>query len=143
MEIREACPDDVPRILDLIRQLGETDQPGQNASPGHVLSTLAHPAVLILVAETGGVVVGLLSCTVRPNLYHGSDAAHVDELVVDRDHRGRGIGSLLLQEFLRRMQAQRCAEVSVGVLQDNLGAQSLYRKLGFIEEVLLLERHFH
>jgi ribosomal protein S18 acetylase RimI-like enzyme len=141
MIIRDAGTNDIPAILDLIRQLGETDDPGPDASAEHIASALAHPALQILVAEDGGRVAGFLACTVRPNLYHGADAGHVDELVVDRDCRGRGIGTMLLTEFLERMRRRGCAEVSVGVLLGNDRAQRLYRAMGFTEEVLLLERH--
>lgn len=142
MIIRDATRQDVPAILDLIRQLGETDSPGPDASAEHVAGSLAHPALQVLVAEDGPRgVVGFLACTVRPNLYHGADAGLVDELVVDRDARGRGVGTMLLREFLERMERRGCAEVSVGVLFGNEGAQRLYRAMGFTEEVLLLERH--
>lgn len=141
MEIREARPGDIPAILDLIGQLGETDSPGPAATAEHIQSALGHPALLILLAESAGRPAGMLAATVRPNLYHGADAGYVDELVVDRAQRGRGIGRALLEEFLRRMRRRGCAEVGIGVLFGNVRAQRLYRELGFTEEVLLLERH--
>jgi ribosomal protein S18 acetylase RimI-like enzyme len=73
---------------------------------------------------------------------HGAEAGHVDELVVDRRARGRGLGSSLMAEFLRRMRTRGCAEVSVGVLRQNQRAQRLHRAMGFTEEMLLLEQRF-
>ena len=142
MTIREAVPEDGPALLELIRQLGETDHPGPAASMRFLQSALGHPALGVLVVEEGGRTEGFLSYTVRPNLYHGAEAGHIDELVVDTRARGRGLGTALLAEFLDRMQRRGCAEVSVGVLPGNEGAQRLYRAMGFTEEVLLLERHF-
>jgi ribosomal protein S18 acetylase RimI-like enzyme len=142
MTIRDAVREDIPAILDLIRQLGETDHPGSTATAEAIGAALNHPALGVLIAEDGGEPRGFLSYTVRPNLYHGADAGHVDELVVDRQTRGRGLGTALLTEFLHRMRLRGCAEVSVGVLRQNRRAQRLYRSLGFTEEVLLLERHF-
>jgi glucosamine-phosphate N-acetyltransferase len=142
MTIRDAAPGDTPAILDLIRQLGETDHPGPAATTESILTALGHPALGVLVVDDGGKAAGFLSYTVRPNLYHGADAGHVDELVVDRHARGRGLGTVLLTEFLHRMRARGCAEASIGVLVGNEGAQRLYRAMGFTEEVLLLEQHF-
>lgn len=142
MNVRNARPEDLPAILRLIEELGETDSPGPAATVEHARSALEHPALLILVAEEGGAVIGFLSATVRPNLYHGADAGHVDELVVERSIRARGVGTALLQEFLERMRARGAAEVSIGVLPENEGAARLYRRLGFTEEVRLLEQHF-
>ena len=142
MTIREAVPGDIPAVLDLIHQLGETDRPGPAATIGSLQAALGHPAIGVLIAEDGGRVEGFLSYTARPNLYHGADAGHIDELVVDRRARGRGLGTALLTAFLDQMQRRGCAEVSVGVLADNYGAQRLYRAMGFTEEVVLLERHF-
>jgi ribosomal protein S18 acetylase RimI-like enzyme len=142
MTIRDAVPEDAPAILDLIRQLGETDSPGPAATTDTIEAALRHPALGMLVAEERNGPIGFLSYTVRPNLYHGAEAGHVDELVVDRSARGRGLGTALLTEFLHRMRTRGCAEVSVGVLLRNKGAQRLYRAVGFTEEVLLLEQHF-
>lgn len=140
--IRETTPRDAPAIPGLIAQLAEAEGHTTPLTPEYVIQALGNPALLFLSAEAGGKLAGLLCATIRPNLYHAADAGLVDELVVDRAWRGRGIGRALLDEFLARMAARGCAEVGIGVLFSNTGAQKLYRAAGFREEVLLLERHF-
>jgi ribosomal protein S18 acetylase RimI-like enzyme len=138
MTIRDAVPGDAPALRDLIRQLGETDHPGPAATTESILAALGHPALGVLVVEDRGRPAGFLSYTVRPNLYHGAEAGHVDEFVVDRDARGPGLGTLLLTAFLRRMRARGCAEVSVGVLMGNEGGQRLYRAMRFTSDPVSL-----
>ena len=61
-----------------------------------------------------------------------SDVSHVGELgiLVHQDFRGRGIGTALLQEALRRCRG-RLELVRLSVVANNEGAKKLYRSLGF------------
>jgi ribosomal protein S18 acetylase RimI-like enzyme len=85
-------------------------------------------------------VIGLLSYSVRPDLYHAGDCCLIEELVVRDGRRGQGAGSALIEELLIRVKD--CAEVGLGVMADNESAIRFYRKHGFGDEALLLERHF-
>jgi ribosomal protein S18 acetylase RimI-like enzyme len=62
-------------------------------------------------------------------------------LVVRGPARNQGIGSALMSEFLKRMAALGCAEVSVATLIENVGAQRFYRSHGLTDDAVLLEKH--
>lgn len=47
------------------------------------------------------------------------------------DHKGRGYGTLLMEEVLRRLGAEGCASVFVFVLRENAGARRFYERMGF------------
>lgn len=140
-EIRNATQQDIPAILTLIRELAEA---GGETSPIHeayVEEYLASHDSNLLLADDGGGVVGLLSYSVRPDLYHAGRCCMIEELVVTGDKRGRGIGGALLQAVLEEGQLGGWVEVSVGVMQDNQRAQVFYKRHGLVYEALLLERH--
>jgi PhnO protein len=141
-DIREAVASDGRAI---VRLLGEMASEGEASSPiteAHVVQYLASPTSRLLVAELEGNVVGMLSCSIRPDLFHAGSVGHIEELVVHRKARGQGIGGALLAEGLSRLRAAGCAEVSLTVMPDNVSAIRLYRRYGLTEETLGLEAHF-
>jgi ribosomal protein S18 acetylase RimI-like enzyme len=139
--IREAGAQDAPAIVQLIGELAG----GDDRSPvteAYVETYLASIRSRILLAELEGCVVGLLSYSVRPDLYHAADACLIEELVVHQGVRRQGVGGALLTEVLARLAALGCAEVSVAALPDNTKAIRLYRAHGLTEEAVFLEKHF-
>ena len=140
--IRQANPSDAPAVVTLIRELAASMGEQTPLFPAYVEGYLADPGCFILLAEEQDRAVGLLSYTLRPNLYHAGTSALIDELVVVDGQRGRGIGEALVARLLDELVNLRCAEVSVSTMLDNHGAQRFYRRLGFEDEALFLERHF-
>ncbi len=139
--IRAAQLTDAPAIACLFRQwTAQFDEPSDSAGD-YMLEYLASPCTRGLVADQTGRVVGLLSYTVRPSLYHASPVCLIEELVVDEGARDRGIGRLLMEALLRQARLEGYAEVSVAVMPDNLPALRLYRSAGLGGEALYLEMH--
>lgn len=98
MKIREAILSDVTALADLATQLGYPCTPGQMAVRMEMLSGRSGNGVL--VAENEGRVVGWLH--VSGMYFLESPAfAEVLGLVVDKDHRGQGIGKQLLDAAVR------------------------------------------
>lgn len=83
-----------------------------------------------LVAEVDGRPVGLVE--VRRALPH-PEVGHVGELgiAIHRDHRGKGVGTRLLEEALRRSRG-RFVVINLRVFSHNARAKALYRKMGFV-----------
>ena len=139
--VRPATSTDAPAIVELIGELarnyGETSPITQEFAREY----LAFPGNSILLAEEEGRVAGLLSYSLRPNLYHAANSALIEELVVRASARGRGVGSALMSELLRRLPSQGCAEVSVTTMPDNDGAIRFYRSHGLVDEAVFLEKH--
>jgi ribosomal-protein-alanine N-acetyltransferase len=81
-----------------------------------------------LVAEIGGRVVGYVIGAVK-----WLRMGHVLAIAVDPPFQGRGIGSRLMEEVMRRFRNQGVRTVRLEVRKSNLMAQHFYRKLGFIE----------
>ncbi len=55
-------------------------------------------------------------------------------MLVDRDWRGRGVGSALVQEAISRARGQGLHKLCLEVFMHNTAAIALYRKFGFVEE---------
>jgi ribosomal protein S18 acetylase RimI-like enzyme len=136
--VAEANAEDADVIVRLIRQLG-SDSP---ITADYVLSYLGGINNKVLLAERNGQVEGLLSYSVRPDLYHAGNSVLIEELVVDENSRGQGIGSALVTALMERLGKLGCKEVCLAVMPDNERAIRFYRSHGLVEEALFLEKHF-
>lgn len=141
--IREAQTNDAPAILRLICELAETADETSPITEAYVGEYLSSPGSTILLVETQNEVIGLLSYSLRPDLYHAGHSCLIEELIVQRASRGQGVGSMLLTELLSRLEKTNCAEVSVAAMPDNTEAIRFYRRHGLKEEAVFLERHFN
>lgn len=95
--IRLSTESDVQGAYKLMGELGYPDLSrvrfGENFQ-----SVLEHPAMTLIVAEgDDGEVIGLASISRRPQLRLIADLITIDELVVTRSARGRGVGQALLE----------------------------------------------
>jgi ribosomal protein S18 acetylase RimI-like enzyme len=141
IRVEEAGPGDEAAIAAMIQELAAASGDTSPITEDYVRGYLATPGSHVLLARFAGQVAGLLSYSVRPNLYHAGPAASIEELVVAEPQRGRGLGSALLQHLLAHLEASGCIEVSVTTLTDNEGAQRLYRAHGLVDEAVFLEKH--
>jgi ribosomal protein S18 acetylase RimI-like enzyme len=142
MLIREATCDDADKIVRLIQELATNVDEPSLITTCYVCHSIKTPGFGVLLAEESGQVVGLLSYSIRPSLFHSANSGLIEDLVVDKAFRGKSIGSALLEEFMSQMEAMGCAEVSVTTMPDNTGAQRFYRTHGLVDEAVYLEKHF-
>jgi ribosomal protein S18 acetylase RimI-like enzyme len=139
--VRSATPADAASVAELIDQLARGGAWESPITPAYAAQYLAHPGHGVLLAEEDGKTLGLISYSIRPNLYHAVDSCLIEELIVRQGARGQGIGRVLVEELERLAAARRCAEISVTTLLKNEAAIAFYRRLGFTDEALYLEKH--
>jgi len=84
-------------------------------------------------------IVGFVNFSIRKTILHQSPSALIDELIVSKKFRGKGIGESLVKKVVRHCQDLGYCELEVSTLISNNGAREFYRKCGFEEEALLLE----
>lgn len=141
LQIREAGPGDETAITALVRELAAGEGETSPLTEGYARGYLAVPGCHVLLADRGGRIAGLLSYSVRPNLYHAGPTALIEELVVGAEERGSGVGGALLEHLLAHLAATDCTEVAVSTMPDNEGAQRFYHAHGLVDEAVLLEKH--
>lgn len=139
--IRDATLGDSRAIVGLVKELARSMGEDSPLIEPYVRTYLESTSNSILLAEAEAGILGLLSYSLRPNLYHSGNICLIEELIVGEKARGQGIGSGLLDELLNRMAKLDCAEISVSTLPGNHSAIEFYRKHGFKEEGVLLEIH--
>ncbi len=126
--IREARLTDSFAVARLLGQLGyDAGAADIGARLARVLARADHRFV---VADTGGTVVGWLHASISEHI--DADACVLIEgLVVDRDHRGRGIGRLLLEQAEQWASENGCGLVRLRSTDARAAAHRFYEHLGY------------
>lgn len=80
------------------------------------------------VADIGGIVAGYVVCVLTED-YEG----RIFSLAVGKNFRRCGIGLKLMEKAFKEFRNNKIASVRLEVRSSNIAAQSLYRKLGFVD----------
>ena len=137
MRLLPAGPDQLEALLAMMREL-QVDDPWEEPFDEEILRPnlerlLGDPTIgLAFVAFEGDEAAGYLVVCFEYSLEYRGKGAWVDELFVKAAHRGRGIGTQLLD---LAEDASRRAGAKVLHLEVNRGnpARELYRRRGFSE----------
>jgi ribosomal-protein-alanine N-acetyltransferase len=123
VRIRAAVAADLAAIADI--ESRSFSNPWQ---PDTFLSLLKQERAAVLVAEDSGA--GVVGYTV---LWWVFDQAELANLAVRKDHRGRGIGSLLLDQAITHAETQEVQSLFLEVRMSNESAYRLYSNRGFTQ----------
>ncbi len=132
--IRPARPDDCEAIHGLIRELAEFEKllHQVEATPESLNEALfgERPTAEALVAEVDGTVVAYAIFFHNFSTFAGRAGLYLEDLYVQPDHRGTGIGKALIAEYLRIAKERNCPRAEWMVLDWNQRAIDLYEGLG-------------
>jgi len=138
MEIRPIETGDGPEVSRFFARIPESDRTflKEDLADPRVLEHWAQPGASRMIAIDEGEVVG--SVAVVP--LHGW-SSHVGEvrLVVDPDHRGRGIGRALARRAVLAAVDMGLSKLVVEVISDQEALIAMFRGLGFEPEALLTD----
>jgi len=132
MKIRACRPADWPGVLTLLRQLWPDRQLNAMAMRAAFRRGLRSRDRVYLCAAVGIRVVGFGSFSMSQNLWQsGFSGGHVDELVVDEQHRGGGIGGQLLERLVATARRRGCQVVELESAGHRVRAHGFYERHGF------------
>lgn len=151
MEIRQACKEDIPRILTLLEQIGRLHYEGRpdlfrlgkKFGCEDVEKLLRDPETPVLVALTEGQVKGYVMCVYKQYKEHGTlrdrKVLYIDDFCVDGDCRGTGIGKALYERVRQLARETDCANVELNVWAFNESAVRFYEKCGMKPQRIIME----
>jgi GNAT superfamily N-acetyltransferase len=134
--IRRARDDDAISIESMICQWARIDKQHQRVES--IREALQKDGQEVIVAELAGKIIGVLHFILYPDVMLGDWNSHVIFLLVDKDHRRKGIGSELLEKATERAKEQGAAEMHVDTIYPD--AERFYRERGFKDDGVMLER---
>ena len=136
--IRAAQPDDVPHIVELIKELAtyEREPEAARATTDDLHSALfcEHPALFGLIAEhetaEGLEIAGFALWFLNFSTWVGKHGIYLEDLYVRPQYRGSGYGKALLAELASIAAERGYGRVEWAVLDWNESAHRFYRSLG-------------
>ncbi len=138
VQIRKAVREDLGELLHVLPQL--TSRPNSVGASTPVYSEaltifdemLSHGNIVILIAvdRQDDSIVGSLTTVVVPNLTHGGRPwALIENVVIVNEHRGKGIGSFMVNHAFDVLKERGCYKVQI--VGGNRGNQiRFYKRLG-------------
>lgn len=105
-------------------------------------SQLNEPAVIVLVAERGGEVIGYTYAGLEGNDYMSlrGPAGVLHDIVVDPAQRGQGVGRMLLDATIAALKARGAPRVVLSTAEKNDEAQRLFDRAGFRRTMIEMTR---
>ncbi|MFP9114020.1 GNAT family N-acetyltransferase [Flavobacterium sp. RHBU_3] len=133
MTIRRGQKEDMPAVLELIRELAIFEK-----EPDAVVITVAdlerdgfgpQPLFETYVAEQNGEIIGMALFYYRYSTWKGK-TIHLEDLIVKESHRGTGAGSALYAAVMEYAKSLGLRRVEWAVLDWNTPAINFYEKSG-------------
>lgn len=135
MRVRDARPEDLDRLIELYSLLEGPYAEGKVLTTSRVedlfTRILLDPNQQTLVAVDYGEIVGTLVVAILPNLAHsGKPYAIVENVVVDEEYRGEGVGTALMQEGIERAREAGAYKLALCSNLEREESHSFYRSIG-------------
>ncbi len=96
----------------------------------------------IFIAEIDGKVAGFTLIIIKDEIpiFKIEKIGHISDLFVKKEHRGKGLGSKLIDESIKWFKKNKLKHVSVLLYADNEHAHLVYKKKGFFDYKIEMRR---
>lgn len=136
MLVLDAARDaDLPQLTELVCLLlaQEADfEPERDRQRRALAEILSNAAIgRIYVVREGDTVIAMASLLYTVSTAEGGKAAWLEDVVVRSEHRGRGIGRMLLEYLSAQARADGVLRITLLTDPGNSRAHALYQELGF------------
>ncbi|MCG8068257.1 MAG: GNAT family N-acetyltransferase [Candidatus Thiodiazotropha taylori] len=136
---------DIDKMVDLLRQLFSIEA-DFNVDPdkqrrGLELLQESEAAEIFVVRSARQEVVAMATLQLVVSTAEGGLVAWMEDVVVDADHRGQGVGEFLLSHINRWVESRGIKRVQLVADRDNRSAIEFYKKQGWQEINLNVLRH--
>ena len=120
---------DVARLMIGFRDWQGKSEPADDVIAATVRRLLADPNTEYLLG--GDPLTGVCQLRYRLSVWTGTDDCCLEDLFVDADARGSGLGRELVEAALQRARERGCARIVLDANETNAAALALYRSVGF------------
>jgi ribosomal protein S18 acetylase RimI-like enzyme len=130
--IRLATPKDaadVARLMIGFRNWWQRDEPDDASFEAGVKRLLSDPNTDFLLG--GDPAAGVCQLRYRFAVWTGTEDCSLEDIFVEPEARGSGLGRALAEAALARARERGCARVELDVNEANAAALALYESLGF------------
>lgn len=131
---RGAVSADTELVLEFIRKLAEYEKLLHEvvATADDIRGSLFgnDPKAFCVIAEYEGKPVGFSLCFYNYSTFQGKHGIYIEDIYVEPEMRGKGIGKGFFKEIAKKAQAENCGRVQWWVLDWNEPSIEFYKSLG-------------
>jgi ribosomal protein S18 acetylase RimI-like enzyme len=131
MKIDTVSKEDLPSLADLYQQL-LPNTPSLDKMEKVVESNSSNSNHIVLVAKEDGKIIGSLFGSCCEMLFGDCKSFMVvEDVIVDNEYRGKGVGSQLMTEIENRAKNNNCSYIMLITDSDRIDSQKFYNSLGY------------
>jgi len=137
--IRKACRDDVPHIVQLLANdpLGKQREICEDPLPQKYYTAFSEISSdqnnYLIVIEDEKRIIGTSQLTIITYLtYQGGKRGQIEGVRIDESYRGQGIGNLMIEWSISKSRDLNCHLVQLTMDKKRLETIEFYKKLGFV-----------
>ena len=132
--VRLAKLEDQDRCSELLDVLSKaTSDPHEVFDSKTFRNLISNERGSLVVAEENGTVLGMASISFNLALRYNGEYCQLEELVVDKEARGKNVGGLLIEEKIKLAKKRGCKEYGLYILEATKHNQGFYEKYGFVK----------
>lgn len=137
LQVRPAIEEDVPLLLELIRELAEYEKLSHEVVANeetlrHNLFGDGHRGAEAVIAASGGETAAFALFFHNFSTFLGRPGIYLEDLYVRPEHRSAGVGRRLLAHLARLAKERGCGRLEWWALDWNEPAIGFYRRLGAV-----------
>jgi GNAT superfamily N-acetyltransferase len=93
-----------------------------------------------MVAYDGETIIGFVTLAIKNSLWQEGNLGWIDELVVDKNHQGKGIGTRLVRAITKVAVNKHCKRIELDSAFHRKQAHRFYEKNGFERRAFLFSK---
>ena len=134
--LRDAAPGDEGTVAHFVRRLADYEQllhQAKATDEDFRLALFGTPARLsALIVEKAGTPIGFAVWFYDFSTFMGKPGLYLEDIFVEPEHRGGGIGKAIFRVLAKRALAEGCTRMNWSVLDWNAPSIAFYRALGAV-----------
>ncbi len=139
--VEQATLEDLPQLTDLLVELfsHESDfKPDRIKQMRGIRLVLENPARgRIFVLRSHGRIIGMINLLFTISTAEGGFVMLLEDLVIHKDHRGHGYGTILLEHAIEYAKAKDFQRITLLSDLDEVESQKLFRHHGFVDSHMI------
>ncbi|MDR0734585.1 MAG: GNAT family N-acetyltransferase [Elusimicrobiota bacterium] len=139
-QIRLCANDDYLPVFELLKQLWPDMELDYETLQVVYEKALKSDKQKLIVGLTAKKIIGFCSLTIRNNLWLAGNLGHIDELIVDKNFRGYGIGGKLMDEIIKIAKENNCKRIELDSAFHRKEAHKIYEHLGYENRAYLFSK---
>jgi ribosomal protein S18 acetylase RimI-like enzyme len=91
---------------------------------------------MFVAANADNQLIGVITAYLLPRLELAGYYSVIEDVYVKESERGKGVGTLIFNQVIEMLKAEKVKYVTLNVAADNIKGQEFYKRLGFSTEAL-------